>query len=177
VCGGGAFHLQALTGTRAELFRECSLIDILRIDLVSGAAWSASRMESHTPAEDYEEEQAGERAAKRAGVPYPGRPAGYGLLWVEGRRRIVLPLAGDGGQRLGLVDVKNGKRLCEMPKSDAQGYEEDLALAANGKTLAGIDRSGVARLWEVPTCKVLFEAPAGSPAPPPPRLPRDRPAP
>jgi hypothetical protein len=177
VCGGGAFHLQALRGTRAELLRECSLIDILRIDLVSGAGWSASRMESHTPAEDYEEEQAGERAAKRAGVPFPGRPRGYGLLWVEGRRRIVLPLAGDGGRGLGLFEVKSGKRLCEMPSSDAQGYEEDLALAANGKTLAGIDRRGVARLWEVASCKVLFEAPAGSPASPAPRHPKDRPAP
>jgi hypothetical protein len=157
VCGGGAFHLQELTGTKATLGRECSLIDILRIDLVSGAAWAGKRMESHTPGEDFEEEQAAQRAAKKAGVEFPGRPGHYALLWVDGRKKIVLPAPSGEKKVLALFDAATGKRVCEYAGSAEQAYDEDLALVPSGKTLAGIDGNDVARLWELATCKVLFE--------------------
>jgi hypothetical protein len=154
-CGGGTFHLSSLKGASAELHRDCSLVDILRIDITPGARGA---MESHTPAEEADEDQRLEKVCKRAKLATcPQRP----YLWGHGEKRIVAPADG----KLVIIEVSSGKRVGTLESSESQSTDRDVYPADHGKTIAGIDTNGIARLWSTTTGKVLFEAPAAVPSP------------
>lgn len=158
VCGGGTFSLvagqSALKGSAATLERDCSLFDMVTVDLVTGKAGTFT---SATPADDYEEEQRGQALCKRAHVKCEERSD---VAWVPGQRRAVLR---DKNGKLALFDSASGKRLAPLDEADDTKMDADFRVAPDGKTIAAIDASGVAHLWDATTGKVRWKGAATAP--------------
>ena len=148
VCGGGPFRLDALKDAYVTLERDCSLIDILRVRLnVPGS----STMESHTPAEQYEEDQRFDRACKRAKV---ADCASTTHFWASREKRVVIVVDG----KLAVFDVASGRRIAVLEHSERLKDLTNVAVAPNGNTMAGVDDNDTIRLWDLATGKPLFES-------------------
>jgi hypothetical protein len=145
-CGGRAFGLTRLVGARISLDRECTLADAATVDLRTGAL---AHFESHTPVEQAEEEHRAALACKKAKVTCGGRQA----VWLDKGKRVLLETE---DHALTLFDTATGRRVGALASSNKQ-TEANFVPAPNGKTIAGIDQDGVARLWD-DAGRVLFEA-------------------
>jgi hypothetical protein len=180
-CGSGSFNIAALQGSVVELDRSCTLYDHLTADLVAHKIIGSY---SVTPANDYDAEQDVARACKRAHVDCTGAQlSSSGNLLVARKASGATSDAGDEKDgALAVFDAKRGALLVKLASSERmpasftiapspppkkreekqEEKEEKEEKRAGGspseERAAGVDNDGVARLWDLATGRVLYEA-------------------
>lgn len=157
-CGGGTFSLlpttSTLKGNVATLERDCSLYDEVKVDLATGKVGTFT---SVTPAADYEEQLRDQAVCKRAQVKCEERSD---VAWIPGQVHVVMR---DKSGKLALFQAATGRRLAPLEDAGDTKMDVDFRVALDGKTIAAIEESGAAHLWDAATGKTLWKGPATAP--------------
>ncbi len=157
VCNGGTFSLltgmSALKGSSATLERDCSLFDMVTVDLASGKVGAFT---SATPADDFAQQQRDQALCKRARLKCEERSD---VTWAAPKRAILRDKDG----KLALFDAASGRRVATLEDAGDTKTDEDFRIAPDGKTIAALEASGAAHLWDATTGKIVWKGPAAAP--------------